>query len=210
MRLSDREIYAYVAGFLDGEGSCYVVREKREGNLSGFRYSSHMEMTNTNLAVLSWIKGALGMGKITKERRKEGHKPVYVLRFLPDEQRTLLPKLLPYLIVKRRQAELLLQLLDLNDRNNDYRYSRNRDELKHEIWMQIRQLNKRGTQQLDLPEFQGKREWIKKPLRICSVEGCEEKHYAKGYCRKHYRKIFEYPKVKLKRISEREKDLGLV
>ena len=29
-------------------------------------------------------------------------------------------------------------------------------------------------------------------MKICSVEGCNGKHYAKGYCQKHYRQIKKY------------------
>ena len=36
----------------------------------------------------------------------------------------------------------------------------------------------------------------KKPIRICSSEGCKEKYYAKGFCRKHYEQI---PEVKAKK-----------
>lgn len=29
-------------------------------------------------------------------------------------------------------------------------------------------------------------------MRICSIEGCNEKHEAKGYCKKHYRRFHKY------------------
>ncbi len=29
-------------------------------------------------------------------------------------------------------------------------------------------------------------------MRICKIEGCENKHVAKGYCNKHYLKFWEY------------------
>ena len=28
--------------------------------------------------------------------------------------------------------------------------------------------------------------------KLCSIEGCEEKHYGKGYCSKHYRRFKKY------------------
>ena len=29
-------------------------------------------------------------------------------------------------------------------------------------------------------------------MRTCSIEGCENKHYGKGYCRKHYKQFRKY------------------
>ena len=33
-------------------------------------------------------------------------------------------------------------------------------------------------------------------MRICIIEGCEQKHFAKGYCRKHYRQMQKYGHIK--------------
>lgn len=29
-------------------------------------------------------------------------------------------------------------------------------------------------------------------MRVCSIEGCNEKHEAKGYCKRHYRSYYKY------------------
>jgi len=36
---------------------------------------------------------------------------------------------------------------------------------------------------------------ISKPYRICQVEGCNNKHQAKGYCDRHYRQMRKYGKI---------------
>lgn len=33
-------------------------------------------------------------------------------------------------------------------------------------------------------------------MKICSVDSCDNKHYAKGYCRKHYKQIYKYGEIK--------------
>ena len=33
-------------------------------------------------------------------------------------------------------------------------------------------------------------------LRLCSVEGCNGKHYGKGYCNKHYQQIRKYGEIR--------------
>lgn len=37
---------------------------------------------------------------------------------------------------------------------------------------------------------------ISKPKRICQVEGCLEKHHAKGYCNRHYYQILRYGRIR--------------
>lgn len=32
--------------------------------------------------------------------------------------------------------------------------------------------------------------------RTCSIGDCDNKHYAKGYCKKHYKSFIENPKKK--------------
>ncbi len=40
--------------------------------------------------------------------------------------------------------------------------------------------------------------WLKslhtKPVRLCSVEGCNQPHRARGYCKTHYAKFFQLPR----------------
>jgi len=182
--------WAYLAGFMDGEGSFSIVRSKRIGAVSGFRYSCYCEVGNTNEKVVKWIISKFN-GKLRQERqRKSYHKVLFVIYFSPNNLRRIIPNLYPFLIIKRRQAEICLSLLKMNDKPCSYSF--NVDKEKHQLWSELRKLNFRkrhGDDKVDIPEFQGLREWyIKKPSRICDYPECNDKHYAKGYCRKHYSK----------------------
>ena len=40
--------------------------------------------------------------------------------------------------------------------------------------------------------------------KICSVNGCDSKHYSKGYCRKHYRKFTKYGNPLVTKLPRRD------
>lgn len=40
--------------------------------------------------------------------------------------------------------------------------------------------------------------------KICKVDGCENKHYAKGYCRKHYDQMKKYGEIQRSRLDANE------
>lgn len=196
--------WAYLAGFMDGEGSFSIVRCERSGNRSGFRYSPHSDVANTHRKVMDNLYMKFGGNiKISKRNQKNiNHKDLYRLYFSPNKLREIIPNLLPYLIVKRRQAEICLQLLKINEQPSNYSY--NRDKEKHGLWSELMLLNRRKYK-INIPEFQGLRDLnIEKIKRFCTYPECSNKYYAKGYCRHHYRKLCLYPEERNRRTEMKE------
>lgn len=102
----------YIAGVLDGEGTLVIAGCKRKENRN-LAYRGYMAITNTNIPLLEHIQSRVG-GLIhpqTKVYRGEIC-PCYVLNFSVNQTRAVLPKLLPYLVAKRDQAEVLLSFLE--------------------------------------------------------------------------------------------------
>lgn len=135
----------YVAGFIDGEG--YIALSHRfEHNSSGTygTWSSWVTITNTKPLILHLIQNKYGgfMYKRIPDPTKN-HKPAYQLIFVKKTARNLLKSILPYLILKKRQAELLLTL----DFNNDARRRGiPKDEIKKRkrVLREIKKLNRLG------------------------------------------------------------------
>lgn len=139
---------AYMAGFLDGEGTIGICKARRKESRAGFRYQAYMSLANTNLAVLVRLRDVCGNGRLSLSytAAHPNHKVGYVLRFVPGQLRHLLPQLLPYLQVKRQQAEVVLAFLALAKvgRNlNDQEWQR-----AEELYARIRTLNRRGTDEV--------------------------------------------------------------
>lgn len=105
---------AYIAGFLDGEGYISIRRSNRT-KCQNPAYRLVIGFTNTNRAILDWIKKIAGGGCINpKSRRKAQHSEAWELTIhTKDIQIMILAETYPYIRIKQRQAELAISFLAL-------------------------------------------------------------------------------------------------
>ena len=97
----------YLAGILDGEGCIYILPRKR-----GKYYQSDLRVTisTTNINLISWLKIKIPMKSCTlnPQKMKSGNA---IFNFIVSgvlQSQIFLTEILPYLIVKKEQAELIL------------------------------------------------------------------------------------------------------
>lgn len=102
--------FAYMAGVMDAEGHITINRGRRKNTLS---YNARLGITNSYKPVLEMAKTLFG-GSICEAGNKKG-KPIFIW-YLSEKssiEKALL-HLLPYLIVKKDRANLLLEFVRLN------------------------------------------------------------------------------------------------
>ena len=111
---------AYIAGFLDGDGSLMIQLKRRSESGLGTRrvmLTICFYQDSRHEKPLLWIKKILGIGYISHrndgmtELRINGHERV----------RNILKSLLPFLKFKKKQAKMIIKSADLllsNDRDN--------------------------------------------------------------------------------------------
>ena len=138
---------AYAAGFVDGEGSIAVWRESRPKNNSGYRYRAAVEVSNTDVEIIQWFKENFG-GHICQTNRKnvvnKKHKPLYRWICKTSEVGEFLDKILPYLQVKQKQAEVVQQYLAWKRRSDQRPGKRQIDVHKHNyFWLLSKSFNAR-------------------------------------------------------------------
>ncbi|MHC1636323.1 MAG: sigma factor-like helix-turn-helix DNA-binding protein [Candidatus Methanospirareceae archaeon] len=95
------EIFAYLAGIVDGEGSIRLHRRRRKS----IGYGLEVVVTNTNRELIDWLYTNF-KGYIEKHEREGNHKTTYKWTVRGINAYRLLKKMLPYLIIKKPQAEL--------------------------------------------------------------------------------------------------------
>lgn len=104
---------AYMAGILDGEGSLSI------GNYSGNRkngdkhFQVNIAICSTDEILINWIVDTFGgyKGKYTpKQMSRNGRKQVFRWQCSSDRLEHICEITLPYLIIKKRQAEILIQM----------------------------------------------------------------------------------------------------
>ncbi len=106
---------AYIAGFLDGDGSLMLQLKKRSDGALKFRFMATIcfyQDTRHDKGLL-WIRKQLGIGYIAK--RNDGMSEVRVNGFA--QVHDILTKLLPYLQFKKRQAMMLLKATKILSEN---------------------------------------------------------------------------------------------
>ena len=134
---------AWLAGFLDGEGCFAIYIQKRS---SGIYYHPRVQATNTSQEVLETIKMMTGCGCIVSpEKTVEHWKPIHTW-IVNNHQysRAVLEAVLPYLRVKRKQAEILIEFIDCKLEvptcNSRYRLD---DQAR--LFEKIKALNSKGS-----------------------------------------------------------------
>jgi hypothetical protein len=102
---------AYIAGFLDGDGSLMLQIKKRKDSKIGIRFMSTIcfYQDSRHEKELYWIKRVLGIGYISK--RNDGMTELRVNGF--KQVRDILKTLLPYIRFKKLQSVALCNACDI-------------------------------------------------------------------------------------------------
>jgi hypothetical protein len=133
---------AYLAGIVDGEGYLGLVNVNRTRHW--FYAQLTIGMTGKELFDL---QKQIGTGRIyTRTWQRPNTKPCHVWTLGANPCRCLLPQLLPFLRFKKRQAELVLEYLEMSAHiaRKSPLLSQAHRERATAIWEQLKALNKRG------------------------------------------------------------------
>jgi hypothetical protein len=132
----DENRLAYFAGLFDGEGCINVSEVKPRPGKCSPTFQTLVQVSMTDRRSLDLLVSSIG-GSI-RLANKEGARPIWIWRVYHKAAKRFLEAVLPYLVVKRPQAELLIELENgvpargghrrLSDREIDRR-RRIRDEI---------------------------------------------------------------------------------
>lgn len=125
---------AYIAGFTDGEGLFTINRRRHVANGHEYLgYSAYFELVNTDKSVMDWIHSKLGCtAKLIIQDLPSGKK-AYRIRSGARQSLQVAEMLLPYLQIKRKAAEVLLQM-PMNHKKSDR-------EFVESLYWQMRDIN---------------------------------------------------------------------
>lgn len=135
--------WPYLAGLIDGEGclSAWKYWNANRTDCAPYsQYSCRVSITNTSLVLMKWLIQHFGGGFLCKREATDKHKASYEWR--PKGQtnvKRLLLAIAPYLVIKKKQASLLLEFIELG--HNPSR--------RNEIVDLLRTLNRKGTVETD-------------------------------------------------------------
>lgn len=125
---------AYIAGFLDGEGTVMLYESRGVVAL-------RVTFANCDPIPLEFIKGTTGVGAIiTKQHRNLNHRTSLQLAINSSAAYTLIMQIEPYLLIKREQAQLAI---DFFERIKEPTLKADRT-WQFEYREQMQQMNRRG------------------------------------------------------------------
>lgn len=145
---------AWLAALIDGEGSIMLLLRKASKRIvyrqPHYRASVAIAMTDERLA--NAIIERTGIERVYSHGRKGvRHRTQYTWRMTASEIKVWLPCLIPWLVLKREQATLLLEALKLADLctpRKGEKWDRSVVDAsklrRDEIYAEIRKLNNRG------------------------------------------------------------------
>lgn len=115
---------AYIAGFLDGDGSVFfqIVPRKDYRQKFQIRSSIAFYQMKENAEILEWLKNYFGCGYI---RHRNTGMSDYTIVDSKEVSRILI-LLQPYVRLKKRQVELGLEICKLVDKFKELNYSKKR------------------------------------------------------------------------------------
>lgn len=102
MPLTDTQL-AYTAGIVDGEGCISVHRQKRS-------HTIRVHVTNTNADLIARLLDWFGGHVYASIRKNPRHKDAFVWEVSALQAGIFLQQILPFLFLKRAQAEVVLEL----------------------------------------------------------------------------------------------------
>ena len=110
MRSCDSETRAYIAGFLDGDGSIFFQIVKRPDYKLKFQIRSSIAFyqDTTQVNILEWLKEVFESGYI--RHRKTGMSDYTIVE--SKKVKKILELLKPYVRLKKKQVELGIEILD--------------------------------------------------------------------------------------------------
>lgn len=155
------EFVIWLAGFVDGEGSIGLCRErdKRKGP-DYWGYRPTLQITNTS-DVLWEIHYVLACGHISKSKRKGNQQDCWHFTLANGKYLVqVLTKLIPYLKVKREQAISLVSYINHRRLIRGCGHYKPHDDVTQRTFKHLKNLNLRGTEA---------RKWKQK--RLMSVQG---------------------------------------
>lgn len=146
LNLTDTEA-AYIAGLIDGEGcvGVYVItRSRREISP---QFTIFMSVAMTDEKTVKWLHKVIGFGSVhvykNSKRDPEKYKPAWIYKVATRQAAQLLARIIPFMITKREQAELLVEIIEI--RRFSTRIQQANPTRQLEIARRVKSLNSRGV-----------------------------------------------------------------
>lgn len=166
---------AYLAGLIDGEGTIALrAYETKQGRRS-HSFEAIACMSGTALALMEQVVEIAGNGWLARTEGNEKRKPLWKWSLSANQIRHVLPQVLCYLRLKRRQAEIVLRYLELVQGKRGLNGTELTELLA--LYEECAALNQRGPTRARGIQYEVA-DPVVRQRRTCAEEGCTLRCYA--------------------------------
>jgi hypothetical protein len=142
---SEESKWIWMAGLIDAESSLSLIKSKKNTK-RGFQYIPRFSCSSTTpILLLQIMKACHPYGSLSshhyQDKRNNFWKKTKKVHITSAGLRFILPKIMPYLIVKKRQAEILIEAMKFLTYGKKTEVH---EQKLGELWLEIRRLNRRG------------------------------------------------------------------
>ena len=137
---------SYLAGIIDGEGCFYIgcVKQGKYGN--GLQWHSMLKVTNCEEQLIIWLENTFGGSKDSRYRwtsKQKFTRPVYNWQATGEMLDFLLPRVKPYLIIKKQHCDVMLEYRETSKNIGSKRLPPEIGEKRLILMKKMRNLNSR-------------------------------------------------------------------
>ena len=142
--------WSYLACAIDTEGCVCIFKAKCKKAKEGVRFSTLLTISNTNLEWLEFLKlqYKLKCSICAQKSRRRNRKVCYRLSLSSNEIRRIIPRIKPYVKIKKQQLVLVVKLLSLlHERARTQNGHASREYTKEftHLWLECKKLNEKGV-----------------------------------------------------------------
>jgi len=138
--------WAYAAGIVDGEGCITIKRTKAIGTYRRPRYIANVSVVNSNIHMIEWLHENFGGSFFARKKQRDFHKNTWAWDASALVAAKFCEGILPYLLAKREQAEIVLDLMN-GPRIQAVSVSDTEFARREGLVQRIRVLNRKGDPQ---------------------------------------------------------------
>jgi hypothetical protein len=100
---------ARLAAYIDGEGYIGILKAKNSASYYGYRYVPRVQVTNTNYTLIDWLSFMFDFKIFEHHSPDASRRTCYHAELANQKAVDIAEKILPFLIIKPKQAELLIK-----------------------------------------------------------------------------------------------------
>jgi hypothetical protein len=140
---------AYLAGIIDGEGCFFIGLFRTKATKDLLNYHTYIKISNTDLDLMNWIKEKARATNNQQERKtrvSKKERTIYNAQISGQTLDDLMPKIYPFLIVKKRQCEIMLKMRSTftpHRRLQKKEISQDIHDIRYQCYLELRSINSR-------------------------------------------------------------------